>query len=89
MVKLKSLHTDTHKPHPVHFSSLILISAFVFVLEVGIAIYHLFFEAGARDNGYMVYSSKNKRFQLSIAIFRGKIPPLSPSPAGPLLEYLF
>jgi hypothetical protein len=36
--RLKSLQTDTQRPHPEHFTESILISAFSFVLDVGIAI---------------------------------------------------
>ena len=38
MVRLESLHTETHSPHPLHNSLLILISGLSFVLDVGIAI---------------------------------------------------
>jgi hypothetical protein len=38
ITRLKSLQTDTHNPQLVHFWVLRLISAFSFVLDVGIAI---------------------------------------------------
>jgi hypothetical protein len=41
--RLKSLHTETQDPQPVHNSLLIRISAFSFVLEVGMAMIYFSF----------------------------------------------
>lgn len=42
MVRLESLHTETHSPHPLQRLLLILISGLSFVLDVGIGIVFLY-----------------------------------------------